>query len=116
MPLFPEQKSLSRLFVLNRRLAAGTLLVALLLAVGALVAPAASVAKTTGYSCVTGWCSVVNHNSSECVDAAGGGTASGTVIQQYHCNNTYAQQFQFRPAGSGYYSVVNRGATTEVEV
>jgi Peptidase family M23 len=46
MPLY-EHKSLTRLFALNGRLAAGKLLLALLLAAGAVIAPAAASAGTT---------------------------------------------------------------------
>ena len=40
------------------------------------------------------WHSIVNKTSGKCVDAKAAGTANGTVIQQYACNGTTAQQFQ----------------------
>jgi hypothetical protein len=57
--------------------------------------------------------SVVNKADNKCVDARGAGTANGTVIQQYTCNNTNAQQFQFQWTNGPYLRVNNRGNTAE---
>jgi glucosylceramidase len=60
------------------------------------------------------WYQVVNANSGDCVDDAGGGTSNGTAVQQWACgtgNNN--QQWQFQPTSNGYYQVVTRNATTE---
>jgi mannan endo-1,4-beta-mannosidase len=54
------------------------------------------------------WYTIVNRNGNKCVDARASGTFNGAVIQQYTCNNTYAQQFQFTRKPGGYYRVVNR--------
>lgn len=43
---------------------------------------------------------IVNKNSGKCVDAAGAGTANGTFVQQFTCNNTNAQKWT-RTATSG---------------
>ncbi len=59
----------------------------------------------------TAWYSAVNRNSGKCVDARGSGTANGTAVQQYTCNNTYAQHWQFQPTSGGYYRVNTRNAT-----
>jgi Trehalose utilisation/Ricin-type beta-trefoil lectin domain len=56
----------------------------------------------------TAWYGVVNRGSGKCVDARSGATANGTAIQQYACNNTTAQQFQFQPTSGGYVRVNNR--------
>src|SRR5438067_1410936 len=53
----------------------------------------------------TAWYSAVNKNSNKCVDAASGGTANGTVVQQWTCNGTTAQNWQFQTTDSGYYKV-----------
>jgi Ricin-type beta-trefoil lectin domain/Bacterial Ig-like domain (group 2) len=59
----------------------------------------------------TAWYHVVNTDSSLCVDAAGWGTANGTVVQQYTCGAAQMnQEWQFQPTDSGYYRVVNRNA------
>jgi hypothetical protein len=58
--------------------------------------------------------SLHNFNSSKCVDAGGGGTANGTAIQQYDCNGSNAQQFEFVPVGGGYFEVENRNAPSQV--
>lgn len=60
------------------------------------------------------WYNVVNQNSGACVDAAGFGTANGTVVQQWACGNQQSnQEWQFQPTDSGFYKVVSRGASTE---
>lgn len=60
------------------------------------------------------WYSVANRTSGKCVDARGGSTANGTAIQQYTCNGTNAQQFQFQPTSDGYYRVANRNVASQV--
>ncbi|WBB67866.1 RICIN domain-containing protein [Micromonospora sp. WMMD812] len=56
----------------------------------------------------TAWYSLVNRGSGKCVDARAAGTANGTAIQQYACNTTYAQQYQFQPTSGGHVRVNNR--------
>jgi hypothetical protein len=60
------------------------------------------------------WYSIVNRHSGKCVDARGSSTANGTVVQQYTCNNTFAQHWQFQEAGGGYRRVNNRNAVPQV--
>jgi type 1 glutamine amidotransferase len=60
------------------------------------------------------WYSLVNKNSGKCVDAKAAGTANGTVIQQYACNGSNAQQFQLAPTSGGYDRVSNRGNSAQV--
>jgi hypothetical protein len=48
------------------------------------------------------WYSLVNSGNSLCVDARSAATANGTVIQQYTCNSTQAQQYQIRATDSGF--------------
>jgi hypothetical protein len=55
------------------------------------------------------WYPVVNKNSVKCLDARAAGTTSGTAIQQYTCNGTNAQQYQFAAADTGYVRINNRG-------
>jgi len=62
----------------------------------------------------TAWYSVINRTSAKCVDARASGTANGTAIQQYTCNNTFAQQYQFQPTSGGYYRVNNRNNSAQV--
>src|SRR5690242_6106832 len=52
-----------------------------------------------------GWNSVTAANSGKCVDARAAGTANGTVVQQYSCNQTASQQWQFQSTGDGYFRV-----------
>lgn len=42
------------------------------------------------------------------MDAKAAGSSNGTVIQQYSCNGTTAQQFQFQATSGGYSRVNNR--------
>ena len=60
----------------------------------------------------TAWYSLSNKNSNKCVDARAAGTTSGTAIQQYTCNSSNAQQFQFQAVGS-YLRVNNRGNSAQ---
>lgn len=60
------------------------------------------------------WYGIQNLNSRLCVDAAGGGIANGTAIQQYTCNSTSAQQYRFLSVGSGYYKILKRGSSNQV--
>ncbi|MCE7003576.1 ThuA domain-containing protein [Kibdelosporangium philippinense] len=60
------------------------------------------------------WFSVVNKNSSKCVDARSAGTANGTAIQQYACNSSLAQGYQFQATDGGYVRINNRGNAAQV--
>jgi len=60
------------------------------------------------------WYSVANKANGKCVDARAAGTANGTVIQQYSCNATTAQHFQFQPTTDGFTRVNNRNDATKV--
>ncbi|MBB5872969.1 hypothetical protein F4553_006403 [Allocatelliglobosispora scoriae] len=53
----------------------------------------------------TAWYSVVNKANAKCVDARSAASANGTAIQQYTCNNSNAQQFQFQPTTGGFHRV-----------
>ncbi|MFK0244064.1 RICIN domain-containing protein [Amycolatopsis azurea] len=85
-------------------------LIALLSLVGALivVAPAAQAAivPDTWYTVTT--------TSGKCVDARAAGSANGTVVQQYACNQTFSQQWQFQPTSGGYYRVNTRNNPAQV--
>jgi hypothetical protein len=56
---------------------------------------------------------VINKNSGKCVDARAAGTANGTAIQQYTCNATTAQQYQFATASGNYVRINNRANTAQ---
>jgi type 1 glutamine amidotransferase len=60
------------------------------------------------------WYSVVNKNSGKCLDARAAGTVNGTAIQQYACNASTAQQYQFATTSGGYTRVNNRGNSAQV--
>jgi hypothetical protein len=68
---------------------------------------------TTGPISPTTWYSVINKGNSKCVDSRGAVSANGTVIQQYACNNSNAQQFQFQWTNGPYLRVNNRANTAE---
>ncbi|MBE1498156.1 hypothetical protein H4696_005256 [Amycolatopsis lexingtonensis] len=78
-----------------------TLLAAALVLVGsAVVARPADAAITPD-----GWYTVTAAHSGKCVDARAAGTANGTVVQQYSCNQSTSQQWQFQSTGDGYFRV-----------
>jgi hypothetical protein len=60
------------------------------------------------------WYAVSNKANGKCVDARAAGSANGTVIQQYACNGTAAQQFQFAPTSGGYDRINNRTNPAQV--
>ncbi|MFK4084702.1 RICIN domain-containing protein [Kribbella sp. NPDC020789] len=53
----------------------------------------------------TGWNTVAAEHSGKCLDTRAAGTANGTVVQQYTCNASTAQQWQFQPTSDGYVRV-----------
>ncbi|WTP83293.1 ThuA domain-containing protein [Streptomyces sp. NBC_00178] len=57
----------------------------------------------------TTWYAMVSGANGKCADARAASTANGTAVQQYTCNNTVAQQFQFRPTDGGYVRIAARG-------
>jgi hypothetical protein len=59
------------------------------------------------------WYTVVNAANGKCVDARAAGTANGTAIQQYACNGTTAQQFQFQYVDGPYLRINNRNNAAE---
>ena len=60
------------------------------------------------------WYTVVNKDSGKCVDARAAATANGTAVQQYACNGTTAQQWQFTATSGGYFRVGNRNDANQV--
>ncbi|WP_084580312.1 ThuA domain-containing protein [Kutzneria sp. 744] len=60
-----------------------------------------------------GFFTVINKGNNKCVDARSAGTTNGTVIQQYACNNSTAQQFQFQGTNGPWLRVNNRANTAE---
>ncbi|WP_225810698.1 ThuA domain-containing protein [Streptomyces spinosus] len=62
----------------------------------------------------TAWYTLRNTGNGTCADARAAGTANGTVVQQYTCNSTTAQQFQFRSTDSGYTRIAARGNAQQV--
>lgn len=67
---------------------------------------AASTISTTSYYTIT------NEASGSCVDDTGGGTANGTVLQQWACSVGVNQEWLFTSAGSGYYEVTTYNSST----
>ena len=68
---------------------------------------------TSGPISPTTWYAVINKNSGKCLDARAAGTTDGTAIQQYTCNATTAQQYQFVSTSGGYLRIDNRGNSAE---
>jgi hypothetical protein len=55
-----------------------------------------------------------NRASGKCMDARSSATANGTVVQQYTCNNTFAQHWQFQDAGGGFWRINQRNSVPQV--
>ncbi|MCK2239627.1 MULTISPECIES: RICIN domain-containing protein [unclassified Crossiella] len=66
-------------------------------------APAAQAAITPD-----AWYKVVSKTSGKCVDARGAAAANGTAVQQYTCNDSTAQQWQFQESGGGFFRLNSR--------
>ncbi|WP_410658797.1 RICIN domain-containing protein [Amycolatopsis sp. lyj-112] len=86
-------------------------LLALFSLVGALivVAPAAQAAIIPDT-----WYTISATGSGKCVDARAAGSVNGTVVQQYACNQSFSQQWQFQPTSGGYYRVNTRNNPAQV--
>ncbi|WP_414719940.1 RICIN domain-containing protein [Umezawaea sp.] len=72
-------------------------------------APAANAAVDPGT-----WYTVVNQGSGKCVDARAAATANGTAVQQYTCNSSSAQQWQFQPTSGGFSRINARDNSAQV--
>ncbi|MEV7248300.1 ThuA domain-containing protein [Streptomyces cyaneofuscatus] len=56
----------------------------------------------------TAWYSLTNAANGRCADTRAAATANGTVVQQYACNGTTAQQFRFQPTDGGFTRIAAR--------
>ncbi|MFJ4322616.1 RICIN domain-containing protein [Streptomyces tricolor] len=97
-----------------RPLPAAGSLAALSLAAALLTASPAPAATAGAAALPTGFATVVNAASGRCLDARAAATANGTVVQQYACNGSTAQQWSFTEAGDGYVRIANRNDTGQV--
>jgi hypothetical protein len=60
------------------------------------------------------WYTVVNQASGKCVDARAAATANGTAVQQYTCNDSTAQQWQFQATSGGFSRINARDNSAQV--
>ena len=72
-------------------------------------------ASAAGGINTSAWYEVVNTNSGLCASAAGGATANGTAVEQLACTGATSQLWQFVPATTGEYEVLNDNAQSEGE-
>ncbi|NUP38649.1 MAG: coagulation factor 5/8 type domain-containing protein, partial [Streptomyces sp.] len=84
---------------------------ALTLSTGLLTGAPAHAAAT---ALPTGFATVMNAASGRCLDARAAATANGTVVQQYACNGTTAQQWSFTATSDGYVRINNANDTDQV--
>jgi predicted heme/steroid binding protein len=94
-----------------------TVALAMATAVVAIAATAiALVSATPARAAVTEgtWYTVVNSTSGKCVDARAAGTANGTAVQQFTCNGSTAQEWQFQATTGGYYRANNFNNAAQV--
>ncbi|MGW0089875.1 RICIN domain-containing protein [Streptomyces sp. NPDC003328] len=100
-----------------RRVRPGTAAALALVAASALTvvsAGAAPRASAAAAALPTSWATVVNSGSGKCLDARAAGTANGTAVQQYSCNNSTAQQWSFTSTSDGYVRINNRNDPAQV--
>ncbi len=55
-------------------------------------------------------------NTGKAIDVQSGSTSSGTYIQIYDENNTYAQRFTFEYGTDGYYTIINKNSGKVLDV
>ncbi|SOE07581.1 RICIN domain-containing protein [Streptomyces sp. Ag109_G2-15] len=95
----------------RRRSTAGALVA---VAAASLLTAAPARAATSAAALPTGLATVVNAASGKCLDAKAAATANGTVVQQYACNSTTAQQWSFTATSDGYVRIGNGNNTNQV--
>jgi hypothetical protein len=61
------------------------------------------------------WYEIVNQNSGLCESAAGGGTTTGTAVEQLACTGATSQLWQFVPEGTSGYEILNENAQSANE-
>ncbi|GGN34876.1 RICIN domain-containing protein [Streptomyces fuscichromogenes] len=88
--------------------AAVAVVAASLLTAAGVSSPASAATPPTGNT------TLLNAASGRCVDAKAAATADGTVVQQYTCNNTTAQQWSLAATSDGYVRINNANNTSEV--
>ncbi|MEU1294386.1 RICIN domain-containing protein [Streptomyces sp. NPDC005840] len=87
--------------------------VALVAAAAASFLPAAP-AEAAPTALPASWSTLVNAASGKCLDARAAGTADGTAVQQYACNNSAAQQWSFTTTSNGWVRINNRPSPDQV--
>ncbi|MGW0769016.1 RICIN domain-containing protein [Streptomyces sp. NPDC002676] len=87
---------------------------ATLLAVAATSLLAAGPTHAAATALPSGFATLLNAASGKCLDAKAAGTANGTVVQQYACNGTTAQQWSFTATGDGYVRINTANNTGQV--
>ncbi|MFB7756220.1 RICIN domain-containing protein, partial [Streptomyces sp. NPDC056121] len=65
----------------------------------------ASAQPTAAAAIPTGYTTVINKGSGKCVDTRAAASTNGTVVQQYSCNGSTAQNWQLAATSGGYYRI-----------
>jgi hypothetical protein len=102
----PDRRRGRRLFALAT---AAAVVVGGAAAVALVSAAPAGAAVTAGT-----WYTVVNSTSGKCVDARAASTANGTAVQQFTCNGSTAQEWQFQTTSAGFFRVNNFNNVAQV--
>ncbi|WP_405578926.1 RICIN domain-containing protein [Streptomyces sp. NBC_01190] len=95
----------------RRRIAAIVAAVALPVSVGVTLFSASGAGAAT---IPTAPATITGVGSGKCVDARAATTVNGTAVQQYTCNGTTAQSWQFTATDSGYYRIGAAAAPAQV--
>lgn len=74
----------------------------------------AGAAESAAAALPADFATVMNAASGRCLDARSAATANGTVVQQYACNGSTAQNWSFTPTSDGYVRINNRNNTGQV--
>ncbi|SDP04910.1 Ricin-type beta-trefoil lectin domain-containing protein [Streptomyces sp. cf386] len=99
----------------RRSTASGVVIAAVASLLTTAPAPApASAAESAAAALPADFATVMNAASGRCLDARSAATANGTVVQQYSCNASTAQQWSFTTTGDGYVRINNRNNTDQV--
>jgi hypothetical protein len=98
----------------RRRSAAAALVTAAVASLLTTAAAPTSAAASAAQALPTDFATVMNAASGRCLDAYAAGTANGTVVQQYKCNGSAAQQWSFTATSDGYIRINNRNNTGQV--
>lgn len=112
-PKTRTQRALA-LTALGSLLAGGLPVTSMATSASAAQATAAPTSATAADLPANGWQEVVSKNSGKCVDVYAASTDNGSSVQQYSCNSTTAQQWQFTAVSDDFVQVQAHNDSSKV--